>query len=459
MNEQMEEMNKDKFESVFSEELFNKIHQMIEEEKLSMRNAILLLKHIGYCNVLKSIWICSFEKSLLNKRFEKMIIEEEKKKEEKDEKHLADLYECFIPLSFDFAQGLILMCVFCLLKVALKKEEEEETQKEVEMALLALSSIQCDVKNELYANGIKEIIQYHQKCGNLTRLAYQSAWLFLIFRSFYDEDLVAAIVNELHFVEDARREIEDLSKCVDRKRKEEENEKRRKETKEELLLIRWLQTLMDYFFDFELWNEDYSVIIESIARVYGEASDHNREIRKQCIYFFKHAAENFNVKVDALLRGGAVDAVLEEIHQQTLVDTISRYALIFCVIISERLKKEEEEEEDDEIEEEKVEEEEEEEEEERDEEKVEEEEEEEEEERDEEKVEEEEEEEEEERDEAKKDEMEEEKRKGLKRKVLEKMEEEGYEDAITSYRGIFSFLGRKYLCGLPLNISDYFVSI
>eukprot|EP00770_Monocercomonoides_exilis_P014779 MONOS_14725.1-p1 / transcript=MONOS_14725.1 / gene=MONOS_14725 / organism=Monocercomonoides_exilis_PA203 / gene_product=unspecified product / transcript_product=unspecified product / location=Mono_scaffold01059:13475-14721(-) / protein_length=305 / sequence_SO=supercontig / SO=protein_coding / is_pseudo=false len=304
-----------------------------------------------------------------------MIIEEEKKKEEKDEKHLADLYECFIPLSFDFAQGLILMCVFCLLKVALKKEEEEETQKEVEMALLALSSIQCDVKNELYANGIKEIIQYHQKCGNLTRLAYQSAWLFLIFRSFYDEDLVAAIVNELHFVEDARREIEDLS------------------------------------------------------------------------------------KFDALLRGGAVDAVLEEIHQQTLVDTISRYALIFCVIISERLKKEEEEEEDDEIEEEKVEEEEEEEEEERDEEKVEEEEEEEEEERDEEKVEEEEEEEEEERDEAKKDEMEEEKRKGLKRKVLEKMEEEGYEDAITSYRGIFSFLGRKYLCGLPLNISDYFVSI
>ncbi|KAH7828427.1 uncharacterized protein MONOS_4584 [Monocercomonoides exilis] len=146
----------------------------------------------------------------------------------------------------DLPERVTEICVRCLLKVALSKEESEKTQKEVEMALLALSCIELynGVENELYLNEIKEIIQYHQKCGNLTPFAYQSAWLFLIYRSFYDEDLVAAVVNELHFVEDARRELGDLSKRVDRKRKEEENEKRRKETKEELLLIRWLRMLV-----------------------------------------------------------------------------------------------------------------------------------------------------------------------------------------------------------------------
>ncbi|KAH7828472.1 uncharacterized protein MONOS_17183 [Monocercomonoides exilis] len=249
-----------------------------------MRNAILLLKHVGYCNVLKSIWICSFKESPLNKIFEKMIIEEEKKKEEKDEKHLADLYECFISLSFDFPQGLILMCVSCLLKVALKKEEDEETQKEVEMALLALSCIYShyEIEQKQYLNEIKEIIQYHQEHHNLTRLAYLYAWEFLIFRLDTDKSLNEVIVNELYFGREARRELKELSKCVDWKRKEERRGE--KEGKEEYILIEGLQY-------------ESVELISSITQIYRAATDNREDID--------------------MLKGGAVDAVLEGLQRHT----------------------------------------------------------------------------------------------------------------------------------------------
>ncbi|KAH7828412.1 uncharacterized protein MONOS_15190 [Monocercomonoides exilis] len=109
------------------------------------------------------------------------------------------------------------MCVSCLLKVTLKKEEDEETQKEVEMALLALSCIYShyEIEQKQYLNEIKEIIHYHQEHHNLTRLAYLYAWEFLILRLNTDKSLNEVIVNELHFIREARREIEDLSKCVD----------------------------------------------------------------------------------------------------------------------------------------------------------------------------------------------------------------------------------------------------
>eukprot|EP00770_Monocercomonoides_exilis_P014878 MONOS_14824.1-p1 / transcript=MONOS_14824.1 / gene=MONOS_14824 / organism=Monocercomonoides_exilis_PA203 / gene_product=unspecified product / transcript_product=unspecified product / location=Mono_scaffold01081:2432-2800(+) / protein_length=123 / sequence_SO=supercontig / SO=protein_coding / is_pseudo=false len=116
--------------------------KMIEEKKMSMENAILLLKHAGYLKVLKNIWILDFRNSSLNKRIEKMIFEEEKKKEGKNEWLLVELCECFTFLK----DGVTLeefpsVCVPCLLKAALRKEENEESQKEVEMALLALSDI------------------------------------------------------------------------------------------------------------------------------------------------------------------------------------------------------------------------------------------------------------------------------------------------------------------------------
>ncbi|KAH7814923.1 uncharacterized protein MONOS_11123 [Monocercomonoides exilis] len=76
------------------------------------------------------------------------------------------------------SDALLSICVPRLLNVALEKKENEEAQKEVENALVALSSVWMMNKKtkKMCSNDIKEIIQYHQENHNLTRLAYQSAW-------------------------------------------------------------------------------------------------------------------------------------------------------------------------------------------------------------------------------------------------------------------------------------------
>ncbi|KAH7828104.1 uncharacterized protein MONOS_17242 [Monocercomonoides exilis] len=145
---------------------------------MTMKNAILLLKHVGYCNVLKNVWNRCFRDSSLNKIFEEMIFKEEKKRKEKDEKFLVDLCECYMMLCSGFiSDELFSICIPCLLKVASAKDESEEVQKEVEIALFALSSINYlnEIEQGLFLNEIKEIIQYHQEHRNLTRLAYQEA--------------------------------------------------------------------------------------------------------------------------------------------------------------------------------------------------------------------------------------------------------------------------------------------
>ncbi|KAH7830741.1 uncharacterized protein MONOS_17012 [Monocercomonoides exilis] len=83
-----------------------------------------------------------FEKSSLSKTFEKMIIEEDQKNEEKNEKLRADLCECYLMVRDNFfSSDFVSKCVPCILKIALNKEEREETRKEVEIALVALSNI------------------------------------------------------------------------------------------------------------------------------------------------------------------------------------------------------------------------------------------------------------------------------------------------------------------------------
>ncbi|KAH7814981.1 uncharacterized protein MONOS_9236 [Monocercomonoides exilis] len=142
MNRLIDEMDKEELYSTFTIDMFNKIDQMIEEDKLKMGNAILLLKHMGYRNALLNIKNYGFFFSSLNERFEKMIDDEEKKKEKRNENLLTELCECYLLLSYDLvSEDCASVCVPCLLKAALKKEENEEAQKEVEMALLALSRI------------------------------------------------------------------------------------------------------------------------------------------------------------------------------------------------------------------------------------------------------------------------------------------------------------------------------
>ncbi|KAH7823452.1 uncharacterized protein MONOS_9632 [Monocercomonoides exilis] len=323
MSNTLDEMNEEEFESIFTEELFNKIDNVIEEKKMSMENALLLLKRIGYNKVMKYIWNIHFKESSLSRRIEKMIINEEQKKEGKNEKLLVDLCEFYTSLSFYFPPELNSVCVSYLLKVALRKEENMEMQKEVEIAMLALRNAPlCHyIEQKVYLKEITEIIKYHQKHRNMTRLAYQSAWQFLIYRLNKDESLKEVIVNELHFVNEVARELEELARCIDWERKK--VEERGKEAKEELALMRWLAAIGYYLSLFEL-SEERDRLIGSIASAYRAVKNNCQDICLQCVETFNRSVKNRTAEVVDLLKGGAVNIILEEVQRPTLDDEMRK---------------------------------------------------------------------------------------------------------------------------------------
>eukprot|EP00770_Monocercomonoides_exilis_P008269 MONOS_8228.1-p1 / transcript=MONOS_8228.1 / gene=MONOS_8228 / organism=Monocercomonoides_exilis_PA203 / gene_product=unspecified product / transcript_product=unspecified product / location=Mono_scaffold00304:46765-48536(-) / protein_length=444 / sequence_SO=supercontig / SO=protein_coding / is_pseudo=false len=335
MNEMVDHMNEEEFEFVFTEEPFNKLDKMIEEKKLSMENTILLLKHVGCLKILKNMQIYCFIYSKLRRRFEEMIIEEEGKKEEKNERLLVDLCECLALLNISILTDELLSIIMpCLLKVASKKGETEEAQKEVEITLLALSNIgSYNAPKELHLNVIKTIIEHHQEHHNLTRLAYQSAWQFLMNRFYWDKSLEEVIVKELHFAREAARELEDLSKCIDWNRNEEENGRI-----EVHIIRRWLYNIDNYLTSCELWNEEIAGLINCIVQMIRESRDNHKDICNRCLDSLRCAAENRNVEIDDLLKSGAIDAVMEEIHKSTMDDIMIYAFLVFFELISIRLK-------------------------------------------------------------------------------------------------------------------------
>ncbi|KAH7818392.1 uncharacterized protein MONOS_13419 [Monocercomonoides exilis] len=144
MNEMMEKMQQKEFYSVFTVDLFNRMDQMIDEKKLSMENTILILKNVVYCKVLKFPWFSRFQRTSLDERLKKIITDEEKKKEGKNEKLLVDLCESCIILGEiyqELPKEINIICVHYLLKAALDKEENEKAQKEVEIALIGLNHL------------------------------------------------------------------------------------------------------------------------------------------------------------------------------------------------------------------------------------------------------------------------------------------------------------------------------
>ncbi|KAH7820339.1 uncharacterized protein MONOS_17861 [Monocercomonoides exilis] len=327
-----------------------------------------------------------------------MIVDEDEKNEEKNEKLLADLCECCLLLREGKFSELLSICVCCLLKVALNKEENEEAQKEREMALLALNNTGLiKIKKEIFLNEIKEIIEYRQSHLNLSRLAYQSAWQFLIFRFYNDISLEGVIVNELHFVGEATRELEELTRILYWKKKK--GELRDKETIEEKIIKRWIQTLDYYFNKSKLQNEELTGLISSIVKVLRASRIINRIFCVWSISLLKGAAETEAVKINYLLKGGAVDAILEEIQQYTLEDYRMLYHLQFLRRILTILNKK------------------------------------------------------------KKNEMEEEERKATKIMIIKRMEEEGYADIIPSFHEIFVIIYYYYYGDISLDISDYFLFV
>ncbi|KAH7824087.1 uncharacterized protein MONOS_1714 [Monocercomonoides exilis] len=266
--------------------------------------------------------------------------ENEKKNEEKNEKLLVDLCECYASLSLYFPSELLSICIPYLLKVASKKEENEETQKEVEIALLALSDIKQFVKTdkELYFNEIKEIILYHQEHHNLTWLAYQSAWRFLTDRLNNERSMEGMIVNEQHFAREAASELDELMRRVDWTRKK--VGKGEREVNEVLVIDRWLFDI-DYFLeDCTLWNEELDELIDSIVQMYRASKDNHIEIRKECVNIFKKTLENRNVKDEELMKEGAIDAIMEEIQRTTMNEEVTQECVKFFANVLERLKKE-----------------------------------------------------------------------------------------------------------------------
>ncbi|KAH7826952.1 uncharacterized protein MONOS_18591 [Monocercomonoides exilis] len=391
MNKMTGEMNEEEFKSVFTARMFNKINEIIKVKKLTIENLILLLKRISYFKMLAFISTQSFNYSLLCKKLKALIIDEDKKKERMNEKYFIDLCECYISLSYNFPPELLSICIPCLLKVALNKEENEETQNEVEMALLALSNIiYSKVAKELYIKEIVEIMKYHQEHRNLTHLAYQSAWHFLINRFRQDKSLEDVIVNELHFARETAGELNGLSKCVDWKREKEEEKA--------VVLMEWLKALDICFIYFRSRNEVFILLTNCIVKLFRAAKDKHRKISTYCIYLFKVAAEFGAFQISHLLNGGAVDAVLEEIHEPTLNDGIVGKMLLFFMNISKKLKKEGG------------------------------------------------------------DEMDMKERKMMKMDIFEKAEEEGYEDAIAGFHKTINFLNNKFHFK-SLNIADYFMNI
>eukprot|EP00770_Monocercomonoides_exilis_P012442 MONOS_12386.1-p1 / transcript=MONOS_12386.1 / gene=MONOS_12386 / organism=Monocercomonoides_exilis_PA203 / gene_product=unspecified product / transcript_product=unspecified product / location=Mono_scaffold00682:11407-12650(+) / protein_length=290 / sequence_SO=supercontig / SO=protein_coding / is_pseudo=false len=223
-----------------------------------------------------------------------------------------------------------------LLKAALIKNESEEARKEVEIALFALSSIDdyYKIEKKLYLEEMKEIIQYHQNNRNLSCLAYQSAWQFLIYRLLNDRHLEDNIVDATHFVREAARELKELTKCVDWKRKEEVT-KRKKEQK---AIMRWICTIKEPFREFDLWNEDVVGLICSIVELCRAARENEGGTFDNCISLFYSMATMLSVNVDALLEGGAFDLLMEEIQGLSFEDSFVWCYLGIFMEISKRLK-------------------------------------------------------------------------------------------------------------------------
>ncbi|KAH7822472.1 uncharacterized protein MONOS_9671 [Monocercomonoides exilis] len=402
------DMNNEEMQSVFNEEKYILIREMMNIKKLSLDNAILLMKRIGHCKALRMYWDGSFDCTGLCSDLESMIISIEKNvKEEigceesskkRNEKLLTDLCECVLMLNDDcFFNELFSFSVRCLLKEALNIEEDKETQKDVEMALLAMSNIgeYKEIDKELFLNEISEIIRYHQEHRNLTQLAYQSAWQFLIRRFRLEKGLRKIIANELSFGREAVRELDELIKCVDWKK----TEKELKKTKEVWIIMRYLKIAQLYFGKCRACSEEDQLneFIERVIKLKELAKDSFKGMRNECIYFLKEGVIEKEEKIDSFAKSGAAGCVLAEILQPTL----ENYPISICFgifrILSMTMRKRAH------------------------------------------------------------NTLRKAKWKRLKRETFEKLEEEGYEDTITSFYGEI-LIRCKYNRELLLNISDYFVN-
>ncbi|KAH7822707.1 uncharacterized protein MONOS_7365 [Monocercomonoides exilis] len=224
---------------------------------------------------------------------------------------------------------MLSICMSNLLKAAFVKEETDEVQKEVEIALLALSEMGYgSVEQKVHLKEITEIIQHHQKHHNLKRNEYLSAWQFLISRFLNDRRLERMIVDELHFVREATRELEGLSKSVNWNRKE-------KEANETIALERWLHALNSFAIYGQIQDEKYSKLTTLIIDMYMASKFNYRNVHVCCLFLFVNVILRKAESPDCFLCEKAVDFILEEMLGPTInneATTLSAFAIVELLI-------------------------------------------------------------------------------------------------------------------------------
>ncbi|KAH7823696.1 uncharacterized protein MONOS_17577 [Monocercomonoides exilis] len=338
INKVLDLINEDDFLHVVTQKLFDKIRMLVDKKKLPLENALTLLKCIGYHGELNRFCCYAFNNSSLSKKFRNMIIDEERKKEgEKNENLLTDLCECYFLLHrFYCDKEISKILAFYLLKVASNKETSEEAQNKVEMALLAMGKetypIALNDENDFILHDIAGIIRYHQERRNLSHLAYQSAWFFILFRLKLNEQfekLWKVFVKDLDFYGEATGELEELVKKLDiiKKEKKEMKEKMKKKDDDEeeeerklfCIIERWLYVLeISIDIDRPLPKVQMD-IMKCIANISSRDKGSRQEIRVECAEIVVNFAKKGEVQVFDLIRGGAVDSMLEELSRSYMI--------------------------------------------------------------------------------------------------------------------------------------------
>eukprot|EP00770_Monocercomonoides_exilis_P001998 MONOS_1983.1-p1 / transcript=MONOS_1983.1 / gene=MONOS_1983 / organism=Monocercomonoides_exilis_PA203 / gene_product=unspecified product / transcript_product=unspecified product / location=Mono_scaffold00038:66980-68247(-) / protein_length=403 / sequence_SO=supercontig / SO=protein_coding / is_pseudo=false len=337
MNLMFGKMDRDELDAILSLKTFNEIDRMIEEKKLSIENALLLLKHLAHYKMMTYVYVESFPHSSLCYTLEKLIFDEMNKKEEKNVKLLADLCACFFTMNDERAYDEpVPAFASYLLNVVLNKKENEEVQNEEEFAFPTLSNARQVVKgNECRSNEISETVRYQKDHHNLAHLACESSWRVLIEQSMIRIRFEKADFGELKFVDDATRELDELERKMDWKKKEGEV----KEINEVLMIMRWCYDIGKYFLVSQLNRNEFSQLIKSAERMYKSARSNHADVLCHLIYVFEEIALRSGPNIDCLLKEGVVDLMLEELNQPELKLILVHSCMTFFSALTRELNK------------------------------------------------------------------------------------------------------------------------
>ncbi|KAH7820963.1 uncharacterized protein MONOS_17776 [Monocercomonoides exilis] len=321
-------MDKEELKLVIENNIFNTIENMVENKKIALECLFPLLKEIEYWKEMKNIWSLHFEESLLCQRFEKMIVDEIEKKDGKNEKFLINLCERYLLLNDVFSSDLASISIPYLFAVASSKEENEEIQREVEIVLLIMCNlIDADgIEKDLFSNGLADLVKYHKQHHNLTHVSYESAWMILICLSSYKK----VHLNEMDFVKEAIRELEELLKSVDWKKQEKDIEM----SKNVCTITRWYSSFGRCFFSNETWKEECAELVAFNAKLCKIAKKKSGSISNCCFLLYETMIRLKKVNLECFVKEGVVDSILEEIVQSTLEKELIFYCLNFFSALS-----------------------------------------------------------------------------------------------------------------------------